>query len=434
MQKNRNIWTIKKIIFLFAILCLLAKLIFDFSGFWSNFASVFEYIGYILSYLLFGFVIAYILNAYIDFWDKKLLRDLLNKNKKVKKAICIIIAYLTFFGILSFLIFTLVPTLTTTLRDFIKMIPNLIDEGMAFYTRLLDGTRYEISEDVIKSSKNAIDTLLNSFIGTVNISVITNILSNTTAWMFNFVMGIIVSVYMLIEKDNTLIAINRIIDGLFSRRAGERLRWIGHEINQIFRKYFTGKLLQALICTVLAYIAFTIARVPYAILFAVIFGITNMIPYVGPWIGAVPVILVCLVYDFWLGVSAAICILTVQAVDNWFISPKIVGGKMGISPLLVLAGLGIGGKLFGFPGLIFGDVLAAIFKLFFYDVYIDRRIEAKKIKYNFDDTVVEEEVEETDIKEEEIVETEIELEKKPSKLDTVKVSIKERVKKIFKKN
>jgi predicted PurR-regulated permease PerM len=118
MQRNRSNWTIKKIIFLFIILSLIGKLIFDFSGFWLNFAFVFQYIGYILGYLLFGFIIAYILNAYIDFWDKKLFKDLLNNNRKLKKALCMIIAYMTFFGILSFLIFTLVPALTTTLRGF----------------------------------------------------------------------------------------------------------------------------------------------------------------------------------------------------------------------------------------------------------------------------------------------------------------------------
>ena len=102
MQRNRSNWTIKKIIFLFIILSLIGKLIFDFSGFWQNFAFVFQYIGYILGYLLFGFIIAYILNAYIDFWDKKLFKDLLNNNRKLKKVLYMIIAYMTFFGILSF--------------------------------------------------------------------------------------------------------------------------------------------------------------------------------------------------------------------------------------------------------------------------------------------------------------------------------------------
>lgn len=433
MQRNRSNWTIKKIIFLFIILSLIGKLIFDFSGFWLNFAFVFQYIGYILGYLLFGFIIAYILNAYIDFWDKKLFKDLLNNNRKLKKVLYMIIAYMTFFGILSFLIFTLVPALTATLRDFAVKIPILIDKVVAYYNNLLDGTKYELSEDVLKSVTNALDSLLKSATDAININLITSIVSNATSLLFNFIMGIMVSVYMLIEKEHTLVAINRVIDGLFRKRTGERLRWIGHEVNQIFRKYFTGKLLQALICTILAYVAFSIARLPYAILFAVTFGITNMIPYIGPWIGAIPIIIISLAYDFWLGVAAAICILIIQAVDNWFISPKIVGGKMGISPLLVLAGLGIGGRLFGLPGLIFGDVLAAIFKLFFYDVYIRKRIEAKQLISPVNEIQEEKEDAESEVVEEEVVTETEETVSIKTKMETRWVSIKEKLRKVFKR-
>src|SRR5690554_4366371 len=154
MQKNNKNWTIKKIIFLFAILCLIGKLVFDFSGFWSSFSLIFEFIGELLSYLLIGFVIAYVLNAYIDFLQNKLLKRVLNKKRRAKKSICIVLAYLTFFGILAFLIFTLVPTLSSTVNDLIKKVPSIIDEGILLYTSILDGTRYEIPADVVTSIEN----------------------------------------------------------------------------------------------------------------------------------------------------------------------------------------------------------------------------------------------------------------------------------------
>ena len=393
---------------------------------------MFQYIGYILGYLLFGFIIAYILNAYIDFWDKKLFKDLLNNNKNLKGIMHDYCIHDLLWNT-KLLIFTLVPALTTTLKDFAVKIPTLIDKVVAYYNNLLDGTNYELSEDVLKSVTNALDSLLKSATDAININLITSIVSNATSLLFNFIMGIMVSVYMLIEKEHTLVAINRVIDGLFRKRTGERLRWIGHEVNQIFRKYFTGKLLQALICTILAYVAFSIARLPYAILFAVTFGITNMIPYIGPWIGAIPIIIISLAYDFWLGVAAAICILIIQAVDNWFISPKIVGGKMGISPLLVLAGLGIGGRLFGLPGLIFGDVLAAIFKLFFYDVYIRKRIEAKQLISPVNEIQEEKEDAESEVVEEEVVTETEETVSIKTKMETRWVSIKEKLRKVFKR-
>ena len=113
-----------------------------------------------------------------------------------------IIAYMTFFGILSFLIFTLVPALTTTLKDFAVKIPTLIDKVVAYYNNLLDGTKYELSEDVLKSVTNALDSLLKSATDAININLITSIVSNATSLLFNFIMGIMVSVYMLIEKEH----------------------------------------------------------------------------------------------------------------------------------------------------------------------------------------------------------------------------------------
>lgn len=379
MKNNKNDWSTKKILTLFLIMCLIAKLIFDFSGFWANIGLVFKYLGYILSYLIFGLSIAYILNAYIDVWENNILKKVLNKKKKLKKAICIIIGYLSFLGVISFLIFALVPTLTRTVNDLISKIPSLINDGVAFYSSVLDGTKYEIPPDVLASIGQAMDSLLDSILGFFDISFIANILTSTTTWILNIVMGLIVSIYMLIDKERNLRALNRTIDALLPENAASKLRWAGNEINKILRKYFTGKLLQALVFTFMTYAAFSIAGIPYAILFAIIAGITNMIPYVGPWIGAIPVTFVSLVYNFWLGLIAIVCILICQAIDNWLVAPRIVGGQMGISPLLVLAGLTIGGKAFGLIGLLFGDILAAIFKVFFYDNFVKKRLEKKQL-------------------------------------------------------
>ena len=75
-----------------------------------------------------------------------------------------------------------------------------------------------------------------------------------------------------------------------------------------------------------------------------------------------------------MGVRVLICVLIIQMIDNWFITPNVVGGQMGISPLLVLIGLCVGGVLFGFVGMIIGDVLAAVVKVVFYDTYVERKL------------------------------------------------------------
>ena len=228
----------------------------------------------------------------------------------------------------------------------------------------------------IDSAKNFLLTWLSADFIT---GQVTRIVTATGSGIIMVVMGLLVSVYMMIEKDNASVAAKRIVYGVFSPKRANAVVEAGRKINMIFRQYFAGKLLQALIVMVMAYVFMLIGRVEYAILFAVIIGFTNMIPYVGPWIGGVPTILISMITDPWMGLRALICVLAIQAVDNWIVSPRIVGHKMGVSPLLVLAGLCIGGKLFGFVGMVFGDVLAAIVKVFFYDSFIALRLH-KKVK------------------------------------------------------
>ena len=133
---------------------------------------------------------------------------------------------------------------------------------------------------------------------------------------------------------------------------------------------------------VMSYIMFLIAGLKYAILLAVIMAFMNMIPYIGPWLGGVLVVFITLPQGMFSSIAAIVCVLAAQAVDNWFVTPKIVGGRMGVSPLLVLAGLCICGGIFGVPGMIMGDVMAAIFKTLFYDRYVNNKLK-NKVKNGF---------------------------------------------------
>ena len=146
----------------------------------------------------------------------------------------------------------------------------------------------------------------------------------------------------------------------------------------IFKQYFVGKVIQTICIMTVSFICFTIARVPYPALCAAFIAVTNLIPYIGPWIGGIPVVLLCLAKDFKLAIYALICVLISQAVDNWLVGPRVIGDRIGVSPLLVLIGLGVGGALFGIPGMLLGDVTAALIKVFFYDNYIANKLAKKK--------------------------------------------------------
>lgn len=375
-NKKPSEWNFKTFLLLGILLILATKIIFDFVGFRASLGEAFRYVGSLLGYLTYGFILAYILNAYTCWLDDRFLKKI--KLGKWKRYVGIILAYVTLIAFVAILIFAIVPKLVESITDLAKMVPKLFDTVNTFYKDIIEGGRFNLSPAVQNEIVNGIASLKTTLTGLLNVDLITTIgtriVKATGTGVFNIFMTLMVSVYMLLEKEKVLVAGNRIVHGLFKSDAAEWITDTGRKVDLVFKRYFAGKLMQAIVILVFSYIVMLIGRVDYAILFAVILGFTNLIPYIGPWIGAVPVVLISLVQDPWMGVRALICILIIQMIDNWFITPKIVGGKMGISPLLVLVGLCVGGVMFGFVGMIIGDVLAAVVKVVFYDTYVERKL------------------------------------------------------------
>ena len=371
--------TYRTVFGLLLLLILATKIIFDFDGFRgfvSDFGRLFISL---LGYLLVGFIIAYVLNAFVDWLTRHPLKKI--KSPRKKRIVGIICAYVMLAAVLAFLIGTIVPKLVESVANLAKIVPEMAEKAYNFYIDVVEKGKFNLPDVVTEGIVKGIDGIKDWLMSLLNSEIITKyiprILSATGSGLFKVVMGLLVSVYMLLEKDRALEAAKRINYGLFKRDRAERVADGGRKIDMIFKQYFAGKLLQAVVILVLSYVVLLIGGVKYAILFATVIAITNMIPYIGPWIGGIPTILISLVQDPWMGVRALICVLTIQIIDNWFLTPRIVGNKMGISPLLVLIGLGIGGSLFGFIGVLIGDVLAAIVKVFFYDTFIAHRIERR---------------------------------------------------------
>ena len=369
-------WNFKTFLLLGILLILSTKIIFDFVGFRASLGDAFRYMVSLLGYLTSGFILAYVLNTYICWLDLRILKKM--KAGKTKRGIGIVLAYITLIAFVAVLLFAIVPKLVESITDLAKMMPKMFDTINALYKDIVEGGRFNLTPAMQSEIVNGIASLKDTLMGWLNVDFLTTmgirVAKATGTGVFNVFMTLLVSVYMLVEKDKVLVAGNRIVHGLFKRDAADQITDIGRKVDNVFKRYFAGKLLQAIVILILSYIVLLIARVEYAILFAVILGLTNLIPYIGPWIGGIPVVLISLVQDPWMGVRVLICVLIIQMIDNWFITPNILGGQMGISPLLVLIGLCVGGVLFGFVGMIIGDVLAAVVKVVFYDTYVERKL------------------------------------------------------------
>lgn len=383
--------TPSKVFLYILIVVLTVKLIFDVDGFGKLLSGIGSFAISILGYLVIGAIIAYILNIYVLFLENKAIKKV--KNVKVKRAVAIIIAYLTLFAIIGFLVFALIPALTNTLMVFAENIPKAFTSIKEMYIDVMKNGKFNLPAGFIESLEQNIGNLQGTLLEIFDVKVITETLTSafasTISGVFNVVMGLMVSVYMLLEKNKALGALKRINYAIFSKKRADTIMWGAKQINAVLRSYFAGKVLQASIILISSYVLFLIAGVKYAILLAVIMAIMNMIPYIGPWIGGTIVVFVSVPQGIIPILATLICVLAVQAFDNWFVTPKIVGGKMGISPLLVLVGLCIFGGIFGLPGMIFGDVMMAIVKILFYDGFVQKKLYVKKkngfLPQNFDE-------------------------------------------------
>lgn len=378
-EKKKTGISLRKAILFVIVLLLLIKLIFDFEGFGDLISHGGSFILLVTSYVLIGFIIAFILNAFMNIWEKRVFKKM--KSQKTKRILSILIAYVSLFAALFLLLFALVPTLVETIAVLAKNLPTAFDKLVALYDDIMHNGRFDLPETVVEAIGSGIDKMKVVVVDFVNsgklTSVVTSVFSTTFSGIFNAFMGLMVSFYMLLEKDKAIKAAKTITIGLFNETRANKIFDNAKKVNVVFTQYFAGKLLQAFIVLLLSYMIFLIAGLDYAILFAVVLGVTNMMPYIGPWIGGVFVVAISLSQDLSTAITALICVLIMQLIDNTILTPNIVGGQIGISPLLVLVGLCVCGGLFGLPGLILGDVFAAVVKILFYDTYVMNKIEKK---------------------------------------------------------
>ena len=184
------------------------------------------------------------------------------------------------------------------------------------------------------------------------------------AWIMDLVVGIIVSVYLLATKERTVAHARKIICGLLSPR---KTLWFFRgvrRIDEVFSGFVRGKLLDSLIIGIICFICCQLLRFPYTPLISVIVGVTNVIPFFGPFLGAVPSTFLILLVSPIQALYFVIFVLILQQVDGNIIGPAILGDKTGLSSMWVITAILVGGSFFGVAGMFFGvPVFACVYSL-----------------------------------------------------------------------
>ena len=350
---------------------LLVVVFTDLPGFFELVTNILS----ILSPLISGAVFAFLLNPLVRLVDSRLAPRLTKREKKpgagkkVSRAVSIVFA-LIFAVLVIYAFFSiLLPQLGESIQGIVDSAPRYFLSIEQWATNLLaDNPDLQYYADM---AIGKIHDYVNEWVSTSLPNDIQNVITTVFTSAFsvvkslaNIVIGIFASVYILASKDKFQAQGKKIVVALFKPARADHILHVGREINRVFNGFVIGKIIDSAIIGVLCYLGMLILKLPYPALIATVVGVTNVIPFFGPIIGAVPSGLLILLVNPLQAFYFVIFIIVLQQVDGNVIGPRILGNSVGISGFWVLISITVATSLFGFAGMILGvPVFAVIYML-----------------------------------------------------------------------
>lgn len=324
----------------------------------NNFKFIGQAIQFVMSALspfIFGFAFAFLLNPFRKLVQNEWLKHTSFK-MKTKKIIAAFCALFLLIILLLLFIAILVPQLMSSFQTFI----NSLQSYMNYARTLLANYNIETTEIYAKINEMIpkITEWLTSDQGGIKIFMLS---ASFAKGVLNFLIGIIIALYMMLDEVNLKRQMKKLLYAFFKKQHADSMIEIGRLTVDTFNGFIAGKALDSLIIGIICYISLFVMKMPYAPLIAFVVGVTNMIPVFGPFIGAIPSIVILLIIDPFKAIEFAIFILVLQQVDGNIIGPYILGDAVGLPTIWVMFAIIVGGALFGIVGMFLGVPLFSVF-------------------------------------------------------------------------
>jgi predicted PurR-regulated permease PerM len=343
--------------------------------------------------VVWGFVLAYILNKPTIFFDKNLLK--IKKfyiPMRARKVISVIISILLFLTIIFMMVYFAIPGIVDSISQIIINIPQYIDHANTLankfmadqhFTNILGFFNVDITDS--QSINNLITTWWTDVQGTLEkiASYFINFVISTSTTLTNMFLALFFAIYMLIDKDRLIKQITSLTKKI-SAKLFYRTKYVLMLLDEMFYTFLTGKALCSLIIIVLVLIPCLILRINYASLIAIIVGVTNMIPIFGPLIGSIPAILLAMMTSPISGLWVLIIIIIAQQIDENILAPKILGDSIGINAFWVIFSIVIFGKVWGVTGMLLAVPIFGVLRILFKDLLRRPVPEVKKEELIFE--------------------------------------------------
>lgn len=346
--------------------------------------SAFDAIYSCVAYFLYGLIVAYFLNPLVSFVEKRTVKESDSiRKKKIIRKISIAGVYLVVIGIITVFFATIIPAIVDAVKDFAENFPEYLANFQNWFNNTFAFVSPEVSQKLSiflsQTAENVTDWATQRLAVEKIGGALSTAVSGSARFVLNFIFAIVVSIYFLNGKESIIKQVKRFTLALFSESRASNIFACAGKINKIFYDFILSKLVQAFVFFILGLVVLAPLGVHFAPVISLVLAISNMIPYIGPWIGSVPCVALLLLYSPIQALILLIFILAMQILDNVFIGPKITSDRVGISPLLVIAGVSVGGTFGGVIGMFIGVPVVAVIKLVFYDSFVQKRLKEKDI-------------------------------------------------------
>ena len=330
--------------------------------------------------LFIGFALAFILLPVVNRMEAFFLNKVFRRkaHPKLSRVLSIVIAYILLLALVAGFSAILVPQIVSSLKSVVTIITNAVPRSTQDFRDMLQNASFlhrlgldseqllEIWDgvsDQVTTHLTQLSTYTSLFINNL-LSIAGSISSSVYSVLFHALVGLIASIYMLMDRERFCAQSKKICYATMKRSTCETLiRWT-RRANDIFAGFITGKILDSLIIGVICYVCMLLFKIEYPLLISVIVGVTNIIPFFGPYIGAIPSILFLLLVNPLSALWFAVFILVLQQIDGNVIGPLILGDHVGLSAFWIMLSITIGGGLFGFAGMLLSvPVFALIYAI-----------------------------------------------------------------------
>lgn len=391
LKFNSKYNTISAYVVITFTLCLLVLiLIFKFSLIQVYISKIMS----ILSPIIWGLVMAYLLNPTMKFIEKYVSK--LTNRKKERKSLTrgiSITAVMTLFFVLIFaLIANVVPEILDSIKNILNNMQSYLDNVQKFLQNLFEKLNNKNPEliDFLNKQFSNIESILLSLVNSLqprieNLFSKDGLIAGLTggAWSIimglkDFFIGVIVSIYLLFSKETFSAQAKKTVCGLFNAKNSGRILRLTSNANDKFINFLVGKSIDSLIIGIIAFIYLNLRNMPYASLVSIIIGVTNMIPFFGPFFGAIPSAVLILLSNPERTIEFVIFVIILQQLDGNIIGPKILGNQLGVSAFWILVSILIGGGMFGFIGMILAVPFFAVIYPLFVD-YVNEKLRSRNM-------------------------------------------------------